>query len=228
MKKETQYKFQNYAANLILLIFISAASVFGQKWGHPFDFPQSANCPQEVMAAIEIPAGSYIKYELDKASGHVVVDRFQSVPMFYPANYGTITQTLAGDGDNLDILVYTRAPVQSGALILVRPIGVLKMIDGGEQDDKVIAVPAESVDPTYADINKIEDLPAIERERLEFFFRTYKTLPTGRKNVELGGILSAETAKNMIRAAFGEYAKSKKLANAPCNTKVLTNPPFAQ
>jgi len=191
-------------------------TVFGQKWIHPFDFPQTKNCPQEVMAVIEIPAGSFTKYELDKESGHVVVDRFQSVPMVYPANYGTITQTLAGDGDNLDILVFTRSPVQSGALIRVRPIGVLKMIDGGEQDDKVISVPALSVDPTYADIKSVSDLPAIERERIEFFFRTYKTLPAGRKKVELGGIGSADQARSMIRTAVTNYGKAKSSSIAPC------------
>jgi len=89
---------------LTLLFFVCAAPCFGQAWIHPFDFPQSKQCPQEVMAVVEIPAGSFIKYELDKATGHVVVDRFQSVPMVYPANYGTLTQTLAGDGDNLDVL----------------------------------------------------------------------------------------------------------------------------
>lgn len=141
--------------------------------------------------------------------------------MFYPANYGVITQTLAGDGDNLDVLVYTRTPIQAGAIINVRPIGILKMIDDGEEDDKVIAVPTTDVDPTYADIKSVDDLPAIERERLEFFFRTYKTLPQGRKKVELRGILSAETARSMIRTAVVNYAKSKNIASVPCTeTKV--------
>ena len=212
---------------LTLLFFVCAAPCFGQAWIHPFNFPQSKNCPQEVMAVVEIPSGSFIKYELDKASGHPVVDRFQSTPVVYPANYGVISQTLAGDGDSLDVLVYTRSPIQSGALILVRPIGVLKMVDGGEQDDKVIAVPAPSVDPTYVDVRSIEDLPAIERERLEFFFRTYKTLPAGRKKVELGGIASAEIARNTIRSAVAEYAKAKKLSIVPCNAKPETVPPAA-
>ena len=160
---------------LTLLFFVCAAPVFGQAWVHPFDFPQSKNCPQEVMAVVEIPAGSFIKYELDKTTGHVVVDRFQSVPMVYPANYGTLTQTLAGDGDNLDVLIYTRAPVQSGALILVR----------------------------------------------------HKTLPAGRKKVELGGIASAEIARNTIRSAVAEYAKAKKLSIASCNAKSETAPSTA-
>jgi len=101
------------------------------------------------------------------------------------------------------------------------------MVDGGEQDDKVIAVPAPSVDPTYADVRSIEDLPAIERERLEFFFRTYKTLPAGRKKVELGGIASAEIARNTIRSAVAEYAKAKKLSIASCNAKSETAPSTA-
>ena len=222
MKKIIKSKISTLITFFILVFFTSAVPVFAQQWIHPFDFPQSAKCPQEVMAAIEIPAGSFIKYELDKTSGHVIVDRFQSVPMFYPANYGVISQTLAGDGDNLDVLVYTRVPIQSGALILVRPIGVLKMIDGGEQDDKVIAVPATDVDPTYAEIKKIEDLPAIERERLEFFFKTYKQLPAGRKKVEVGEILSAEIAKKMIREAVIGYAKSKKIEILPCAEKKVS------
>ncbi|HUF05711.1 MAG TPA: inorganic diphosphatase [Aridibacter sp.] len=199
-----------------MAILLLAASAFGQSWVHPFDFPQNQSCPHEVVAVIEIPAGSYIKYELDTATGHVVVDRFQSVPMFYPANYGVITQSLAGDGDNLDVLVYTRTPVQAGAIISVRPIGILKMLDAGLEDDKVIAVPTTNVDPTYAEIKSVEDLPVIERERLEFFFRTYKTLPQGRKRVELRGVQSAENARAIIRSAVASYARSKRLSPAPC------------
>ncbi len=197
------------------ILFFNVAA-FGQSWVHPFDFPQSNSCPNEVVAVIEIPAGSYIKYELDPTTGHVVVGRFQSVPMFYPANYGVITQSLAGDGDNLDVVVYTRTPIQSGAIIRVRPIGILKMLDGGFEDDKVIAVPTANVDPTYAEINSFEDLPVIERERLEFFFRTYKLLPQGRKLVELRGVQSAENARAMIRASVASYAKAKELSPAPC------------
>ncbi|HMO79236.1 MAG TPA: inorganic diphosphatase [Pyrinomonadaceae bacterium] len=202
---------------VIIMLFFSTA--FGQSWIHPFDFPQTKSCPQEVVAVVEIPAGSYIKYELDKATGHVVVDRFQSVPMVYPANYGVITQTLAGDGDNLDVLVFTRSPIQSGALISVRPIGILKMIDGGEEDDKVIAVPTAEVDPTYAEVKSVEDLPRIERERLEFFFRTYKTLPSGRKQVKVSGLLPAESAFIEISRAMSAYAKSKGLPAIRCESK---------
>jgi inorganic pyrophosphatase len=220
MKNLIKCELSKKAVKVILLFFLSAVPVFGQKWVHSFDFPQSINCPREVMAVIEIPAGSFIKYELDKTTGHPVVDRFQSVSMVYPANYGVITQTLAEDGDNLDVLVYTRSPVQSGALILVRPIGVLKMIDGGAQDDKIIAVPADEIDPTYAEIKSVTDLPAIERERLEFFFRTYKQLPAGRKKIELGGILSVAPARKIIGEAVSAYRKSKNFSSAaPCVLK---------
>ncbi len=200
-----------------MIAMLLGSNAFGQKWVHPFEFPQSKKCPQEVMAVIEIPAGSYIKYELDKATGHVVVDRFQSVPMFYPANYGVITQTLAGDGDNLDVLVYTRIPIQSGGLIAVRPIGILKMIDGGEEDDKVIAVPTDDVDPTYAEVRSIEDLPKIERERLEFFFKRYKALPAGRKVVEVRGLLAADVAVKEISKAVTAYARTKGTKGIQCS-----------
>ncbi len=211
-------KLPRFTVLVFSAVLIFSASAEGQMWVHPFDFPQSPQCPIEVMAAIEIPAGSFIKYELDKVTGHPVVDRFQSVPMIYPANYGVISQTLAGDGDSLDVLVYTRVPIQTGALILVRPIGVLKMIDGGEQDDKIIAVPAVTVDPTYAGINTIEDLPLIERERLEFFFRTYKSLPPGRKIVDLRGLHPAAVARELIVSATREYAKAKKLSPIFCRS----------
>ncbi len=201
---------------IVSLVFLFCLPAFGQAWVHPFDLPQGPGCPNEVTAVIEIPSGSFIKYEIDAIRGHVVVDRFQSAPMGYPANYGVIPQTLAGDGDSLDILVYTRAPIQSGAAIMVRPIGILKMKDGGEQDDKIIAVPTTEIDPTYSDIKSIGDLPAIERERLEFFFRTYKTIPKGRKIVTLGGFLGANEARTEISSSVREYFKRKQLDPAPC------------
>ncbi len=201
---------------IISFVFLFGLPAAGQGWIHPFDLPQSPACPNEVMAVIEIPSGSSIKYEIDGISGHVVVDRFQSAPMAYPANYGVITQTLAGDGDSLDVLVYSRAPIQSGAAIVVRPIGILKMKDAGEQDDKIIAVPTTTIDPTYSGINSINDLPAIERERLEFFFRTYKTIPMGRKIVTLGGFLGAVEARSEITTSVREYFKQKKRSPVPC------------
>ncbi|WP_420062458.1 inorganic diphosphatase, partial [Klebsiella pneumoniae] len=109
---------------------------------------------------------------------------------------------LAGDGDPLDVVFYTRAPMAPGTLIKLRAIGVLKMIDGGEKDDKIIAVPASKIDPTYDDIKTISDLPKIEQQRLEAFFRVYKELPEGRKKVELAGFNDAAAAKQEIKSAW--------------------------
>lgn len=159
------------------------------------EFPQPENNPEEFYAVTEIPTGGIIKYETDAKTGFIVADRFQSMPVAYPANYGSLTQSLAGDGDPLDVVFYTRAPMAPGTLIKLRAIGVLKMIDGGEKDDKIIAVPASKIDPTYDDIKTISDLPKIEQQRLEAFFRVYKELPEGRKKVELAGFNDAAAAE---------------------------------
>lgn len=114
--------------------------------------------------------------------------------MAYPANCGTIPETRAEDGDALDVLVYSRAPIQSGAFIRVRPIGILRMLDRGKQDDKILAVPTSAVDPTYDAIREPGDLPAIERQRLIMFFSTYKLLPEQPGETELSGIDGAQAA----------------------------------
>ena len=167
------------------------------------EFPQPENNPEEFYAVTEIPTGGIIKYETDAKTGFIVADRFQSMPVAYPANYGSLTQSLAGDGDPLDVVFYTRAPMAPGTLIKLRAIGVLKMIAGGEKDDKIIAVPASKIDPTYDDIKTISDLPKIEQQRLEAFFRVYKELTEGRKKVELAGFNDAAAAKQEIKSACG-------------------------
>lgn len=156
---------------------------------NPIDFPQSGD-PTDVQVVIEIPAGSFTKYELDATTGLIFVDRFQSMPVVYPTNYGSIPSTVGPDGDPLDALVITRQPIYPGALIRVRPIGIMKMIDGGDVDDKIVAVPISKLDPTYDEIKTIDDLPAIERARIEQFFAVYKKLPDGRKVVEMKGFES--------------------------------------
>lgn len=166
------------------------------------EFPQPENNPDEFYALTEIPAGSMIKYETDAKTGFIVADRFQSMPVAYPANYGSLTQSLGGDNDPLDVIFYTREPMAPGTLIKLRPIGVLKMIDGGESDDKIVAVPASKIDPTYDDIQSMDDLPKMEVKRLEAFFRVYKQLPDGRKKVELSGFGDAAAAKTEIKSAF--------------------------
>ncbi|MER8563564.1 inorganic diphosphatase [Mesorhizobium sp. M0578] len=131
------------------------------------------------------------------------------MPVVYPANYGSVTSSLGGDGDPLDALVFTREPVVPGALIKVRAIGVLNMVDGGETDDKIIAVPATDIDPQYDGIKTIDDLPAIERQRIEAFFRVYKQLPEGRKVVELNGFGGANVAIDMVGKAIQSYRNKK-------------------
>jgi inorganic pyrophosphatase len=169
------------------------------------DFPQPENNPDEFYALTEIPAGGIIKYETDAKTGFIVADRFQSMPVAYPANYGSLTQSIGGDNDPLDVIFYTRAPLAPGTLIKLRPIGVLKMIDGGESDDKIVAVPASKIDPTYDEIKSMDDLPKLEKDRLEAFFRVYKQLPDGRKKVELNGFGDVAAAKTEIKAAYDAY-----------------------
>ena len=188
--------------SVIALLVSASAAVQAQ---NVLDFPQPENVPDEFYAVTEIPAGGMIKYETDAKTGFIVADRFQSMPVAYPANYGSLTQSLGGDGDPLDVIFYTRAPLQPGTLIKLRPIGVLKMIDGGEVDDKIVAVPTSKIDPTYDDIKEMKDLPKMEQERLEAFFRVYKQLPDGRKKVELNGFEDAAKASAEIKQAFDAY-----------------------
>lgn len=171
---------------------------------HPFLAIQPERAPEEVVLAVEIPAGGSIKYEINE-DGLVFVDRFQSMPVAYPANYGSMPRTLAGDGDPLDALVLTREPLHPGVLIRFRPIGVLRMKDKGEGDEKIIGVPVDKIDPTYAGIRDIGDLPPIERQRIEAFFRIYKDLPVGRNPVELDGFGDAAEARALILQSLERF-----------------------
>lgn len=191
------------------LILTAATAASASDYVSFLDYPQKEQDGSEFFTAIEIPQGSFTKYEIDDKTGHIVVDRYQSMPVIYPANYGSITSTLAGDGDPLDALIYTREPIVPGAIIKVRPIGVLKMIDGGDKDDKIVAVPTTDIDPTYDNIKEISDLPQVEQERLQAFFRVYKQLPAGRKVVELNGFDNAEAARNEIASAIKAFAEKK-------------------
>lgn len=198
--------------NLLLaaaMLVGSATAVFASDYVSYLDYPQKDKDGKEFFTAIEIPQGSFTKYEINDKTGHIIVDRYQSMPVVYPANYGSITSTLAGDGDPLDAIIYTREPIVPGAIIKVRPIGVLKMIDGGEQDDKIVAVPTSKIDPTYDNIKEISDLPKIEQQRLEAFFRVYKQLPEGRKVVELNGFDNAEAAQKEVANAIKAFAEKK-------------------
>ena len=173
---------------------------------HPFHAAQAENAPNDVHMAVEIPAGSITKYEINE-EGLVFVDRFQSMPVAYPANYGSLPRTLGGDNDPLDALVLTREALHPGVLIKFRPVAVLRMIDGGEADEKIIGVPSSDVDPTYDKILDVDDLPLIERQRIEAFFSVYKQLPEGRKKVELNGYGNAAEARQLIEEALERFQK---------------------
>ncbi|MCU1719663.1 inorganic diphosphatase [Pseudomonas sp. 5P_3.1_Bac2] len=190
----------------LTLLLGSGAAMAEKSIVHPFHAAQAKNAPNDVHMAVEIPAGSFTKYEINE-EGLVFVDRFQSMPVVYPANYGSLPRTLGGDNDPLDALVLTRESLYPGVLIKFRPIGYLKMIDGGEQDEKIIGVPSSDIDPSYDNIQDINDLPSIERQRIEAFFKVYKNLPEGRKKVELNGFGNAAQAKQIIQTALDNYSK---------------------
>ena len=200
------YKSLRHALLLALLCSPVLAVAVENSIRHPFLAAQPKKAPEEVLLAVEIPAGSFTKYEINE-EGLVYVDRFQSMPVVYPANYGSMPRTLAGDGDPLDALVLTREPLHPGVLIAFRPIGYLRMLDKGEQDDKVIGVPTDKVDPTYSNIRDLADLPLIERQRIEAFFRIYKDLPPGRNPVVLNGYGNAAEAKALITEALQRFEK---------------------
>ncbi|WP_297193255.1 inorganic diphosphatase [uncultured Campylobacter sp.] len=136
--------------------------------------------PNKINAVIEIPYGSSIKYEIDKDSGAVFVDRVLAGAMYYPANYGFIANTLADDGDPADILVLYEKPIQAGAVIPCRLVGVLIMEDEAGMDEKLIAVPTSKIDPRFDNVKDIKDLPQSTLAKIKNFFETYKTLEAGK------------------------------------------------
>jgi len=163
------------------------------------------NPPDEVHAVIEIPAGGApIKYELDKESGALFVDRFLHTPMFYPANYGFIPNTLGDDGDPLDIMVITPFPLVPGCVVTCRAVGVLEMADDKGLDEKILAVPVDSVYPIYCDVKSHSDLPSLVTEQIEHFFTRYKDLEKG-KWVKMQGWAGPERARELILKAIAAY-----------------------
>jgi inorganic pyrophosphatase len=139
------------------------------------------NPPHDINVVIEIPQGGPpVKYELDKDSGALFVDRFLHTSMLYPANYGFIPNTLSEDGDPADVLVLTPAPIVAGVVIRVRPIGALVMEDESGQDEKILAVPVDKLHPFYSDVKTYKDLPKILIDTIEHFFVHYKDLEKGK------------------------------------------------
>ncbi len=159
------------------------------------------SAPDHVNVVVEIPQGSSIKYELDKESGALVVDRFLHTAMAYPFNYGFIPDTHAEDGDPVDVLVLSSFPVAPGSVIASRPIGMLEMEDEAGKDDKIIAVPLAKIDPHYADAQDIDDLGAATKNKIKHFFETYKELEPG-KWVKTKMFTDKQSALETIRKAF--------------------------
>ena len=143
--------------------------------------PEGSNPPWDINVIIEIPVrGEPVKYEVDKASGAVFVDRFLHTAMYYPANYGFVPHTLSDDGDPCDVLVVGGTQVQPGAVLRSRPIGVLIMEDEAGQDEKVLAVPVDKLHPFYTDIGSYRQLPEILLDQITHFFQHYKDLEKGK------------------------------------------------
>ena len=157
-----------------------------------------ASVPDEINVIIEIPANSDpVKYEVDKDSGLLTVDRFMATPMFYPCNYGYVPHTLSEDGDPLDVLVQTPYPILAGSVIACRPVGMLRMRDESGPDAKLVAVPKRKLTTMYDDVNDVGDLPELLKGQIEHFFTRYKELEKG-KWVEIDGWADAEAARREI------------------------------
>ncbi|NYT36924.1 inorganic diphosphatase [Allopusillimonas soli] len=172
--------------------------------------PAGAKLPDEFNVVIEIPMNADpVKYEVDKDSGAVFVDRFMLTAMHYPCNYGYIPQTISDDGDPVDVLVLAPFAVQPGTVIRSRAIGVLKMEDEAGGDAKLLAVPVDKLYPPYRNIKSPQDLPEEDLARIQHFFEHYKDLEKG-KWVKVQGWEGAEAALQEIRDSAARYAEGAK------------------
>jgi len=166
------------------------------------------NAPWDVNVLIEIPmGGAPVKYEIDKASGAMFVDRFLHTAMHYPANYGFIPHTLSEDGDPIDALVLGQVAVVPGAVVRSRPIGILMMEDEAGQDEKLLMVPVTDLKPYYANVANYTDVPEILRRQIEHFFEHYKDLEEGKWVKTLGWQDEKAAAKAIEKAALAAAAK---------------------
>lgn len=174
---------------------------------HPWhDISPGEHVPQECNAVIEIPFGSSVKYELDKQSGMIKLDRVLYSAAYYPANYGFIPQTLAEDDDPLDILVFCQEPVVPLTIIHARTIGLMTMIDSGKPDQKIIAVATK--DPEFNSYKEAHDMPPHRLQMLRRFFQDYKVLEG--KEVEVDEIQHAKSAFPIIEDALARYSKQRR------------------
>ena len=170
------------------------------------DFPEKDINPGDFSAVIEISKGSSCKYELDKETGMLRLDRVLYTATHYPANYGFIPRTYADDGDPLDVLVLCSEQIVPMTLVQVYPIGAIRMIDGGKQDDKIIALPFS--DPTHRGVKSIHDLPPHIFDEIRHFFTVYKQLEN--KQTAVKELFDRDEAEEIVRKAIEDY---KKLMN---------------
>ncbi len=163
------------------------------------------NFPNDINVIIEIPSNSLgVKYEFDKETGAIIVDRFIRVAMHYPCNYGFVPNTLGDDGDPIDVLVVTKYPLQIGSVINAKPIGVLMMEDESGGDEKIIAVPTAKIDPSFKDVNNIEDLDEGLKSQIKHFFERYKDLEPN-KWVKVKEWSGSDDAKKILQKSKNNF-----------------------
>ncbi len=169
--------------------------------------PIGRDPPKDINALIEIPLGGVpVKYEFDKTSGALFVDRFLHASMFYPGNYGFIPHTLSEDGDPCDVIVIAQVPVVPGAVIRCRPVGALMMEDESGKDEKVLAVPVDALHPYYTGVRSYRDLPSVLIEQIAHFFQHYKDLEKG-KWVTIVRWVDTEEAERLVMEAIARAGR---------------------
>ncbi|MDD5297853.1 MAG: inorganic diphosphatase [Rhodocyclaceae bacterium] len=175
--------------------------------------PSGKDLPNDFNVVIEIPAhADPVKYEVDKESGAIFVDRFMSTSMHYPCNYGYIPHTIAGDGDPVDVLVMSPFALPPGSVVRCRPIGMLSMVDEAGEDAKLLAVPVDKLTPIYRSVTSPRDLPQITLDQISHFFEHYKDLEPG-KFVKVRGWLEADAAKQEIMSGVAAYNEAQNKPN---------------
>ncbi|HLR76468.1 MAG TPA: inorganic diphosphatase [Balneolaceae bacterium] len=171
---------------------------------HPWhDIPNDDKSPREITTVIEIPQGDKVKYELDKKTGLIKADRILYSSVVYPANYGFIPRSYGDDNDPLDVLVLMQEPVVPLTIVRARPVGLMKMIDQGQDDDKIICVHLD--DPAYNDYHHFEELPTHRLKELRQFFEEYKTLEN--KEVQVDNLRGPDDARIVVQKSLERYKK---------------------
>jgi inorganic pyrophosphatase len=175
--------------------------------------PSGKSLPNDFNVIIEIPAhADPVKYEVDKESGAIFVDRFMGTAMHYPCNYGYIPHTIAGDGDPVDVLVVTQFALPPGVVVRCRPVGMLSMTDEAGDDAKVLAVPVDKLTTMYRSVESPRDLPQITLDQISHFFAHYKDLEPG-KFVKINGWFGQEEAKKEIMEGVARYQEASEKPN---------------